>query len=75
MLVRHSCFSRSKIAEMSVPAWPMPTHQTKLTMAKPHITGTSTPQMPTPLANRYVTATRSIIVIAKATANPKSQPR
>ena len=32
--VRHVCWSSSRIAEISVPAWPMPIHQTKLTMAK-----------------------------------------
>ena len=30
MEVRHFCWKRSRIAEMSVPAWPMPIHQTKL---------------------------------------------
>ena len=44
--VRHSCFSSSRIAEISVPAWPMPIHQTKLTIANPHMTGTLMPQMP-----------------------------
>ncbi len=33
--VRHSCRSSSRIAEISVPAWPMPIHQTKLMMSKP----------------------------------------
>jgi hypothetical protein len=32
--VRHSAHS-SRIAEISVPAWPMPIHQTKLMIAKP----------------------------------------
>ena len=27
------------MAEISVPAWPIPIHHTKLVMAKPHITG------------------------------------
>ena len=31
---------------MSVPAWPMPIHQTKLRMSKPQPTGTLTPKMP-----------------------------
>ena len=39
---------RSRIAEINVPAWPMPIHQTKLTMAKPQATGMFTPQMPMP---------------------------
>ena len=34
------------MAEISVPAWPMPIHQTKLTMSKPQPTGTLMPQMP-----------------------------
>ena len=37
---------------MKVPAWPMPIHHTVLAMAKPHATGMSTPQMPTPRMNR-----------------------
>ncbi len=36
------------MAEIRVPAWPMPIHQTKLRMAKPQPTGMSMPQMPTP---------------------------
>ena len=32
--VRQSCLSSSRIAEISVPAWPMPIHQTKLMMSK-----------------------------------------
>ena len=39
--LRHDWFSSSRIAEISVPAWPIPIHQTKLVMAKPHITGLS----------------------------------
>ena len=34
MLVRHFWCRSSKIAEISVPAWPMPIHHTKLTIAK-----------------------------------------
>ena len=50
--VRHDWCSSSRIAEMSVPAWPIPIHQTKLTIAKPHPTGMLIPQMPTPLMKR-----------------------
>ena len=46
--VRHCWCSSSRMAEISVPAWPMPIHQTKLTMAKPQPTGMLMPQMPTP---------------------------
>jgi hypothetical protein len=47
--VRHSCRKSSRMAEISVPAWPMPIHQTKLMIAKPQPTGQLTPQMPMPL--------------------------
>ncbi len=47
--VRQSCLSSSRIAEISVPAWPIPIHQTKLTMANPQAMGITMPQMPTPV--------------------------
>src|SRR5579884_237454 len=47
--VRQLCLSSSKMAEIRVPAWPIPIHHTKLTMAKPHADGIVMPQMPTPL--------------------------
>ena len=50
--MRHFCRKSSRIAEISVPAWPMPIHQTKLMMAKPQPTGTLTPQIPVPLTSR-----------------------
>ena len=37
------------MAEISVPAWPMPIHQTKLTMSQAHMTGCMLPQTPTPV--------------------------
>ena len=37
--VRQSCFSRNRIAEISVPAWPIPIHHTKLMMANPQPIG------------------------------------
>ena len=37
---------------MNVPAWPMPTHQTKFVSANAQATGWLIPQMPTPFANR-----------------------
>src|SRR5258708_25979768 len=49
MDVRHFCWSSSKIAEISVPACPMPIHQTKLMMPKAHPTGMLLPQAPIPL--------------------------
>jgi len=62
------------MAEMSVPAWPIPTHQTKLTMAKPHPTGMLMPQMPTPLMNSQVTAVRKTISKPNETEMPRNQP-
>ena len=39
MDVRQRWRNRKRIAEMSVPAWPIPIHQTKLMIAQPHMTG------------------------------------
>ena len=50
--VRQVCFSSSRIAEIRVPAWPMPIHQTKFTIAKPQPIGMLMPQMPTPFTSR-----------------------
>ena len=50
--VRQSCLSSSRIAEISVPAWPMPIHQTKLMMSNAQPTGTLLPQIPMPLSSR-----------------------
>jgi hypothetical protein len=43
MLVRHFCRNRKRIAEISVPAWPMPTQNTKLTIGQPQPTGVVAP--------------------------------
>src|SRR5205807_8463931 len=51
--VRHCWRSRNRIAEISVPAWPIPIHHTKLMIAKPQATGTLTPQMPMPRTNSH----------------------
>jgi hypothetical protein len=50
--LRHDCRSSKRMAEMSVPAWPMPIHHTKLTMAKPQPMGMVLPQMPMPFRKR-----------------------
>ena len=50
--VRHFCRSSSRMAEISVPAWPMPIHQTKLMMSNAQPTGMLLPQIPTPFMNR-----------------------
>ena len=56
MLVRHFCRNRNRIAEMSVPAWPMPIQKTKLVMSNAQFTGLFDPQTPTPVEIRYVAA-------------------
>ena len=47
--VRHFCWNSSRIAEISVPAWPIPIHQTKLMMPNAQPTGMLLPQTPMPL--------------------------
>ena len=73
--VRHFWCSSRRIAEISVPAWPIPIHQTKLTIAKPQATGTLIPQMPTPTTSSQVTAKFSSITSANAIANPTHHAR
>src|SRR4029077_20282445 len=51
--------------EISVPAWPIPIHQTKFVMANPHITGLRMPQMPTPWTNNTAHAHRNTSSSAK----------
>jgi hypothetical protein len=60
MLVRHFWRKRNSTAEMSVPAWPMPTHQTKLVMSQAQATGELFPQTPTPArtGSRWARAAR-----------------
>ena len=57
-----------------MPAWPIPIHQTKLTMAKPQPMGILMPQMPTPLMINHAMATLSIITSENASPKPASQP-
>src|SRR5258706_13733901 len=63
--VRQPCLSSSRIAEISVPAWPMPIHQTKLMIAKPQPIGMLTPQIPVPLMSSQVTPIPSMPMIMK----------
>ena len=48
--VRQRCRNRNRIAEISVPAWPMPTQKTKLVMSKAQPTVRFSPQVPMPVA-------------------------
>ena len=65
--LRQLCLNSSRIAEISVPAWPIPIHQTKLMIAKPQATGCVIAQMPTPFRNSQVTATSSTVAPPPAT--------
>src|SRR5690554_4664891 len=48
ILVLHFCLKSSRMAEMKVPAWPIPTHHTKLVILHPHPIVRFTPQVPIP---------------------------
>ena len=50
--VRHFCRVRKRMAEMSVPAWPMPIQNTKFVMSHPQATGWLCPHTPTPVEIR-----------------------
>ena len=73
MEFRHRWFSKSRIAEISVPAWPIPIHHTKFVMAKPHITGTRMPHTPTPFASSTATESRNRNSRASPTPKPANQ--
>ena len=46
--VRQACLKSSRMAEIRVPAWPIPIHHTKFVMSKAQPTGMLLPQMPMP---------------------------
>ena len=73
MELRQLWLSSSRMAEISVPAWPIPIHHTKFVMAKPHITGVRSPQIPTPLANSSPTASKSVSSSTMPTPKPMNQ--
>src|SRR5438034_193261 len=72
---RHFCRRSNKMAEMSVPAWPMPIHQTKLTIANPHPTGILIPQTPTPMVSKYAVPNSKTKTRMKESPNPTYQNR
>ena len=55
--VRHVCRKRKRIAEMSVPACPIPIQNTKFVMSHDQPTGTLSPQTPIPSQKSHETAT------------------
>ncbi len=73
--MRHRCRNSSRIAEISVPAWPMPIHQTKLMMSKPQPTGMFTPQIPVPLSNSHVMAKKNMHHHAEGDRKPHQPSR
>src|SRR5829696_1923031 len=73
--VRQPCLRSSRIAEISVPAWPIPIHHTKLMIAKPQPTGWLTPQMPVPLISSHVTAMPSMPINMKPIDTTMNQLR
>jgi len=62
------------MAEISVPAWPMPIHQTKLMMSMPQAMGIVIPQTPMPLKSRKAVATSSPCRSRKEIVKPTNQP-
>ena len=73
MEFRQRWLSSSRIAEISVPAWPIPIHHTKFVIANPQATGMLMPQTPTPLANSTATASRNSSSSDNPTAKPANQ--
>ena len=52
--VRHFCRNKYKMAEMSVPAWPIPIQKTKLVMSQAQPMGRLLPHTPMPVQTRKV---------------------
>ncbi len=63
------------MALISVLAWPIPIHQTKLVIANAQATGMLFPQVPMPTATVMVTAVRRRPVPARPSSVRASQPR
>jgi hypothetical protein len=73
--VRQFCRNKNKIALISVPAWPMPTQNTKLTIGNPHATGIMLPQAPIPVQNTHATLMPNTPSKLSANANAMYQAR
>src|SRR4029079_8853551 len=73
--VRHFCRNSRRIAEISVPAWPMPIQKTKLVMSNAQPTALLRPQIPIPFANRYVTIPSRFSTARLEIAKQIHQPR
>ena len=62
------------MALISVPAWPMPIHHTKLVIPNPQPTGMLLPQEPIPSARVTVIASSIAARPVRAMRNARSQP-
>src|SRR5258708_15259577 len=75
MEVRHCCRRRRRMAEIRVPACPIPIHHTKLMMSKPQPMGMLMPKRPTPLKRRAARLKRRPRKRVAAMLTPMNQPR
>jgi len=65
---RHGARNRYRMAEISVPAWPMPTQNTKVVMYTPHPTGLVSPLIPRP--NQMLCSSATTIRPTRKMASP-----
>ena len=65
----HFWRNNNKMAEISVPAWPIPTHQTKLVISHAQPTVLFNPHTPSPVPTVYETVITHQIKAADATLN------
>ena len=72
--VRHFWRNSSRIAEISVPAWPMPTQNTKFVMSQAQPTGMLRPQTPIPSQTSHGTPIARPESAASASAKTAHQP-
>src|ERR1044071_4365841 len=73
--VRHFWRNRNKIAEIKVPAWPIPIQKTKFVMSNAQPTGTFRPQMPMPSQNSHAMQNSSSPSADAEAPNASHQPR
>src|SRR6266540_3117350 len=74
MDVRQRCLSKSRIAEINVPAWPIPIHQTKFRISIPQATGMFTPPSPMPSKRSFVIVSNINWNRTNEIANPMNHP-
>ena len=72
--VLHFSRNRNRMAEISVPACPIPTQKTKFVMSKPQPTVLFSPHTPIPSINVYKTATTPSSNIEEERAKASHQP-